>query len=359
MFYKSVLFTPLLLVVAGIAAAEELDAVINDGARGFTKQANSPDKFFYGRVTLDSQGNIVHTFIKEGKVTRQTKIAMGKFNERKKQWLPGEAIEGGVGADLFTETGKVLRVRITLADDKTTIKRILVTKTEEEGLDAVINDGTRGFTKQANSPDKFFYGRVTLDSQGNIVHTFIKEGKVTRQTEIAMGKFNERKKQWLPGEPIEGGVGADLFTETGKVLRVRITLADDKTTIKRILVTKTEEKAAAPAREFDAIYKNKGLRTNGRGPISFVRIERDRSGKVINKFGLQTGLVTADTKYVMGKYNEAEKKWEAGDEIANGLDGDLLKDPGAKTIYVHITLRDDRRGIAQFLVTQIGEQAEK
>ena len=228
-----------------------------------------------------------------------------------------------------------------------------------EELDAVINDGARGFTKQANSPDKFFYGRVTLDSQGNIVHTFIKEGKVTRQTKIAMGKFNERKKQWLPGEAIEGGVGADLFTETGKVLRVRITLADDKTTIKRILVTKTEEKAAAPAREFDAIYKNKGLRTNGRGPISFVRIERDRSGKVINKFGLQTGLVTADTKYVMGKYNEAEKKWEAGDEIANGLDGDLLKDPGAKTIYVHITLRDDRRGIAQFLVTQIGEQAEK
>jgi len=231
--------------------------------------------------------------------------------------------------------------------------------TRADEFDAVINDGTRGFTTQANSPEKFFYGRVTLDSKGQIVHTFIKEGTVTRQTKVAMGKFNEKRKQWTPGEAIEDGVGAELFTDKGKVLRVRITLADDKTTIKRILVTKTEEKAAPQAREFDAIYKTKGLRTNGRGTIAFIRIERDDSGKVINKFGLQTGLVTADTKYVMGKYNEAEKKWEAGDEIPNGLDGDLLKDPGSKTIYVRIKLRDDRRGIAQFLVTQIGEQAEK
>ena len=80
---------------------------------------------------------------------------------------------------------------------------------------------------------------------------------------------------------------------------------------------------------------------------------------MINRFGLQTGLVTVDTKYVMGKYNESEKRWDAGDEIPDGLDGEVLKDPGAKTVYVRIKLREDHRGIAQFLVTQIGEQDEK
>jgi hypothetical protein len=41
------------------------------------------------------------------------------------------------------------------------------------------------------------------------------------------------------------------------------------------------------------------------------------------------------------------------------LDGDLLKDPGSKTIYVRIKLREDRHGFSQFLVPHIGEQAEK
>ena len=39
--------------------------------------------------------------------------------------------------------------------------------------------------------------------------------------------------------------------------------------------------------------------------------------------------------------------------------GDVFKDPGAKTIYVRITYRDDRRGIAQVLVRRIGEQEKR
>jgi len=61
----------------------------------------------------------------------------------------------------------------------------------------------------------------------------------------------------------------------------------------------------------------------------------------------------------MGKYNEKEKKWEAGDAIPKGLYGDIFKELGAKTVYVRITLRDDRRGIAQILVRQIGEKRGK
>ncbi len=233
---------------------------------------------------------------------------------------------------IFTVVVMLFVVEVAAADD----------------FDAVITDASRAFTRQNNSPEKFVYGKLTLDSKGKVVSTIYKEGLVTKATKVVMGTFDAKKNKWTPGKAIEGGVGAELFTNKGKVLRVRITLADDKTKIKRILVTNTEEKAAPPALEFDAIYKNKGLRTNGRGTIIFVRIERDDGGKVINKFALQTGLVTADTKYVMGRYDEAEKKWEAGNEISNGLDGDLLKDPGSKTIYVRIKLREDRHGISQF-----------
>ena len=58
MLCKSMFFGTMLLFVAGSTRADEFDAVINDGTRGFTTQANSPEKFFYGRVTLDSKGQI-------------------------------------------------------------------------------------------------------------------------------------------------------------------------------------------------------------------------------------------------------------------------------------------------------------
>jgi hypothetical protein len=40
--------------------------------------------------------------------------------------------------------------------------------------------------------------------------------------------------------------------------------------------------------------------------------------------------VTKDTKVAMGKYNEQAQTWEAGDDIPNGLWGDLFKEPGAR-----------------------------
>ncbi len=67
----------------------------------------------------------------------------------------------------------------------------------------------------------------------------------------------------------------------------------------------------------------------------------------------------SNPKVAMGKFNEKENEWEAGDDIPNGLYGDIFKDPGAKSIYVRITYRADLRGIGQVLVRRIGEKDKK
>jgi hypothetical protein len=226
-------------------------------------------------------------------------------------------------------------------------------------VDAVVDDLTRLATKSAKSPEKFFFGRLWLDSKGKVVIQVNREGQVTKDTKVAMATFDEKKKKWLPGEAIEGGVGADIFKDRGKVLRVRVTTGDDGKTIEQILVTNTDEKVERAEGEFDAIWKYRGMLTNGRGGVSFVRVELDDKGKVITTFPLTTTLVTKETKVAMGKYNEKEHTWEAGDDIPNGLYGDIFKDPGAKNIYVRITYRADGRGLAQILVRQIGEKGSK
>ncbi|WP_040892083.1 hypothetical protein, partial [Zavarzinella formosa] len=82
-------------------------------------------------------------------------------------------------------------------------------------------------------------------------------------------------------------------------------------------------------------------------------------GKVITTFPLVTTTVSKETKVVMGKYNEKEKTWEAGEEIPNALYNEMFGDFSAKTVYVRMTFREDRRGIAQIIVRRIGEQAPK
>jgi hypothetical protein len=226
-------------------------------------------------------------------------------------------------------------------------------------IDAVVDDGTRFATKSAKAPEKFFYGKLWLDSKGKLVIQINLEGRVTKETKVATGTFDEKKKKWVAGEPIEGGIGADLFKDTGKVLRVRVTLADDNKSINQILVTKTDEKLEHADGEFDAIWKYRGMLTNGRGGVSFMRVELDEKGKVINYFPVTTTIVTKETKVAMGKYNEKEDTWEAGEEIRNGLYSDIFQDPGAKNIYVRITYRADGRGIAQILVREVGEKGKK
>jgi len=225
-----------------------------------------------------------------------------------------------------------------------------------EEFDAVINDAARAFTKRKKSPSALVYGRLKLDSQGKVVSTIFKDGVVTKGTKVAMGVFDEKKKKWTAGEAVEGGLGADIFKETGKVVQVRLTVGDDKKTITRILVKTTDAPLVQADPEFDAILKRIGRPFSGRWGIGYVRVELDDKGKILKSFALTTATVTKDTPIAMGKYNEKEKKWEAGDPIPNGIAGDIFKDLGAKTLYIRITLRDDRRGIAQILVRQIGEK---
>jgi hypothetical protein len=225
-----------------------------------------------------------------------------------------------------------------------------------EEFDATITDPSRAFTKRKNMPEVLVYGKLTLDSQGKVVSTSYREGVVTKATKVAMGVFDEKKKKWTPGEAIEGGIGADLFTEKGKVLRLRLTVGNDGKTISQILVTQTDDKPELADAEFDALLKQIGPQTNGNGGVAYTRLELDGKGNVIKTLPLKTGRVTADTKVVLGKYNEKEKTWEAGEAIPSGLYGDVFKDIAARPVPVRITMRDDRKGIAQILVRPVGKK---
>jgi hypothetical protein len=60
----------------------------------------------------------------------------------------------------------------------------------------------------------------------------------------------------------------------------------------------------------------------------------------------------------MARYNDKEKKWEAGEDITNGLYSDVFKDLGTKAVLVRIKLRDDRKAISQILVRPIPEKGK-
>lgn len=227
-----------------------------------------------------------------------------------------------------------------------------------EEHDGVFDNNHRRYPKALNTPDKFYYGIINvLDSKGRIVTAVSGVGKVTNDTKVAMGIFDKKKKKWVAGEAIEGGLKAGILTENGNTLRLRVTITDN--TITQILVTDTDWKAEPAPAEYHAIYKGRGKAFSGVTPVSLVRIELDEKGRILTYLGERTSGVTQETKVAMGKYNKKDDTWEAGEDIANGVYGALFKDPGARTIYVYVTPRADGRGIAQILVTKIGDQGKK
>ena len=181
------------------------------------------------------------------------------------------------------------------------------------------------------------------------MNTIIKEGLLTQETKVVLGAQDEKKK-WAPREAVVGGVRADFFQEAGKVVQVRVSLAEDRKTIRQILVTKTDQPLVMADAEFDAILKQVGPQTDGRGLIWYTRLELDEKGNVVKTFALTSGRVTKETKVVLGRYNEKEGAWEAGEPISNGVYGAIFQNLGAKTMHVRLTFRDDRKGIAQVLV---------
>jgi len=233
----------------------------------------------------------------------------------------------------------------------------VVAPTAADEVDAVIDDPGRSFTKrkQADQPGALTYGRLKLDSKGRVVSQTYLTGTVTKDTKVVMGKLDEKSKTWSDGEPIEGGVASELFTTKGKKLRVSVFVADDKKTIQRIVVKSTDETLEKADKEYHALFKQIG-RGDGYGTtIWYVRRELDEQGKVVKTFGLTSGFVRKETKIAMGKFNEQTKKWEAGEPIEKGLEAEIFKDLGAKAVHVYMIPRDDKQGLAELLVTRVGD----
>lgn len=231
-----------------------------------------------------------------------------------------------------------------------------------ETLDSIFDDSARAFTKikRAKSPDALTFGTISLDSQGKLVKKIYRDGTVTNETKVATGTFDEKKKAWVAGDAIEGGVNSDLFKEKGKTLRVQVNWDEDTKVIRSLLVTKTDEKLEQAAPEFDAILQGRGNNNiGGYFSIAYLRQELDDKGEVIKSFGQSVTSINKDTKIVMGVYNDKEKKWEAGEEIPKGLWNDMFGDFSSKTVHVRIVQNDDRKGIAEILVKKIGDRSGK
>lgn len=197
--------------------------------------------------------------------------------------------------------------------------------------------------------------KVMLDTKGQIVKRFIRDGLVTKDTKVAMGKYNEQRKKWEAGTPIPGGVNADIFKDADtNVLQVFITTTEDRKAILQILVKKVGGELARADPEFDGVIKQVV-----QGGFWYVRVELDEKGETLKTFGLTSAHTTKDTKVFMGKYNEKEKKWEAGEPVENGLYGEPFKDLRNKLVHAHLVPRDDGKGIAQVLVRKVGGPLKK
>lgn len=126
-----------------------------------------------------------------------------------------------------------------------------------------------------------------------------------------------------------------------------------------LLVTMVSMSLAA-ADEFNAIVREVKDPTKAEEAkiLRYIKIEF-KGDKVFRSKGVYTTPVVKDAKVVMGKYNEADKKWEAGAPVEGGLSAEMFKDPGAKTLHVRITRRDDGKAITQILIRQVGGEAKR
>lgn len=230
--------------LSGSLSADEVDAVIDDSARSFTKMKRDkePDQLTYGRIKLDSKNRVVSKAYVSGTVTAATKVVMGKLDEKTMKWTDGEPIEGGVASELFTAKGKVLRVAVFIDDDKR-IERIVV-KNADEKLDPAENEFDavlKEIGRTQGLGTTISYLRQELDEQGKVVNTFGRTiSFVHKDATIAIGKFNEQTRKWEAGEPIENGLRNEMFKDLGaRNMNVRLVRRDDKRGFAQLLVKPT------------------------------------------------------------------------------------------------------------------------
>ena len=224
-----------LIAIVGLANAADFDALI----KKTTKQ--SPDgatTLPYEKISLTSKGLLVGRTPLEGIVTKDTKVVMGKYSEQKKVWEPAAAVPGGLDSDIFKNAPTtMLQVLVQVADDRKTIQQIIVKQVGGEltqagpDYDGIIRDTIRG---------GIAVSKVELDDQWNVLKTFgIRAEAVGADTVIAMGKYNEQKKEWEAGEPIEGGLKNEMFKDPGKkTIYAHFISRDDKRGVTHILITK-------------------------------------------------------------------------------------------------------------------------
>lgn len=231
-----------------------------------------------------------------------------------------------------------------------------------EVIDAIIDDVARSVTqmKRAKSPDEFTFAAIKLDSKEKLISKSYRDGRITNATHVALGTIDEKRQTWVAGKAIEGGVASNIFMEKGKVLRMLVDWDARSKEIQSILVTNTDAKLLQGDTEFDAILQGRDNQNlGGRVAIAYLRLELNDKSEVVKTFGTTSTSVDQDTKIAMGVYNDKEKKWEAGEPIANGLWNEMFGDFRAKTVYVRVVLKQDHKGIAEILVKKIGDQRKE
>jgi hypothetical protein len=194
--------------------------------------------------------------------------------------------------------------------------------------------------------------KIRQDSKERVTSRVIITAAVTKETKIAMGKFNEQRKKWEATEPIKEGLNSLVFkdADTKKVL-ARITTSDDRKTITQILVTKVGAELASAGPDYDGVIKSVV-----QGGCWVLKVELDDKGEIVQTLGVSSCSTTPETKVSMGKYNAQEKKWEAGEPLEKGLYNDIFKDLGKTPVHAHFIPRPDHRGMDEIIVRKVGGQ---
>jgi hypothetical protein len=112
-----------------VMADSEFDAVL----RQIGPQTNGNGAIAYVRLDLDDKGRVLKTFpLRTGRVTADTKVAMGKLNEETKAWEAGDEIPMGLYGEVFKNLGaQTIYVRMKFSDDNRSISQILVRQVGE------------------------------------------------------------------------------------------------------------------------------------------------------------------------------------------------------------------------------------
>jgi hypothetical protein len=92
--------------------------------------------------------------------------------------------------------------------------------------------------------------------------------------------------------------------------------------------------------------------------VTYQKYKKAKKGEKPEKDGDPvTATVTKEATIATGKFNKADKKFEAGDKIEGGLKASVFQKIGEKGVLARITASDDGKTVSQILV--IGKKKDK